>query len=100
MEFHIDFDNIFPKNQATERASIVELINLGVIQPSDPEENYKILEKYGMTDIRGSFDTDVKEARKENEQFMDSAPSGMPMLPKVVPFVQNSQVHLDRKSVV
>lgn len=94
VNMRIDYESLFPKSQATERATIVQLIQLGVVNPQDPEQQWRILEKFGETELRGSFDIDVTEARKENEKFMESAASGTPYSPKVVPLVQNSQVHM------
>ena len=85
----IDYNSLFPKSQATERATLAQLAQFGVINPADPEQNWRILEIFGETKIKGSVDLDVREAVKEADAFLTS---GAP--PELVPLVQNSQVHL------
>jgi predicted nucleic acid-binding Zn-ribbon protein len=90
---NIDYQSLFPKSQATERATIGQLIQLGIINPQDPEQQYRVLEKFGETSLKGSVDLDMQEAIKESDRFLtEDAP------PKIVPMVQNSLVHLMQHS--
>lgn len=93
----IDYEQLYPKSQATELAKLVQMVQLRILNPQDPEQQWRILQKFGMTDIRGSVDLDVQEAIKENERFMEWAMSGdetAPYIPELVPLAQNSVVHL------
>lgn len=85
----IDYENLFPKSQATERATIQQLQAMGVINPQDPEQQWKILEAFGETKLKGSTDLDMQEAMKESERFLKEN-----KLPRLIPMVQNSTVHL------
>jgi hypothetical protein len=84
----IDYASLFPKSQATDRATIVQLATLGFINPADPEQSYEVMKKFGLTEIRGVEDLDVREAIKEAEGFLEGT------MPELIPLVQNSIVHL------
>lgn len=84
----IDYESMFPKSNATERAEIEQLIQGMVLNPQDPETRMEILKKFGMTYMLGSYDLDVRQAQKEQEAFLAT---GQP--PQLVPLVQNSTVH-------
>lgn len=84
----IDYQGLFPKSNATERATIQQLVQMGVINPADPEENMMILQKFGSTSLKGSIDIDKREAQKEQDNFMNGK------APELIPLVQNSTVHL------
>lgn len=86
----VDYNSLFPKSQATERATIAQLVQLGIVNPLDPEMQWKVLEKFGETELKGSVDLDVKQAVKEQEKFM----ADETYQPSVVPLIQNSTVHL------
>ncbi len=87
----VDFNSLSPKSQATQRATIAQLIQLGVINPMDPEQQYKILEVYGETALKGSEDIDIEETIKEWDEFLTSKGQKQPIL---LPLVQNSLVHI------
>ena len=89
----VDFASLFPKSQATQRATIAQLIQLGVINPMDPEQQYKILEVYGETSLKGSEDIDIEETVKEWDEFLTSEGQKRPIL---LPLVQNSLVHIQQ----
>jgi hypothetical protein len=78
-----------PRVRRRERATIGQLIQLGAINPQDPEQQWTILKKFGETDIKGSVDVDTRKAIKEQEEFLKN---GVP--PKIKPGIQNSQIHL------
>lgn len=85
----IDYNGLFPKSNATERAQIAQLAQLGIVNPQDPEQNFKILEKFGATDLKMSIDLDVKDATREQDLFLSEGKQ-----PVLRPFVDNSTVHL------
>jgi len=65
----IDWKALFPKSTATQRATIAQLIQLGVVNPQDPQQQWKILEAFGETSLKGSESIDVQEAIKEWDEF-------------------------------
>jgi hypothetical protein len=85
----IDYEGLYPKSQATRRATIQQLVQTGVLNVQDPETKYKILEIFGETELLGSVDLDAKEAIRENDAFMLDGTQ-----PELVPMAQNSTVHL------
>lgn len=87
----IDHKALFPKSQATQRATIAQLIQLGAINPMDPQQQWKILEAFGETALKGSEDLDVQEARQEWEEFLETEGQKLPVL---YPLIQNSPVHI------
>lgn len=89
VNMEIDYQSMFPKSQATERATLSQLVQFGIINPQDPEQNYRILQKFGQTDMKGSVDLDMQEAVKESDRFLTKDEQ-----PELVPMVQNSVVHL------
>lgn len=85
----IDYNGLFKKSQASKRADIQLLIQLGVITPTNPEEQWNILQEFGETKLLGSLDLDIREATIEFQEFADY---GFP--PQLVPLVQNSPAHI------
>ena len=86
----IDYNGLFPKSNATERATIGQLIQLGVLTPQDPEQQWMILKSFGETHLKGSQDIDVQDAVKEADQFLNDPT----YQPQVRPWIDNSTVHL------
>jgi hypothetical protein len=85
----IDWKALFPKSTATQRATIAHLIQLAVVNPQDPQQQYKILEAFGETALKGSESIDVQEAIKEWDEFLENSQP-----PIMIPLVQNSVVHI------
>jgi predicted nucleic acid-binding Zn-ribbon protein len=77
-----------PKSQLSMQASIEQLIKLGIIDPADPEQKYRIAEKYGMASVLAGVDVDRREAAREFEAFMQQQP------PIVQIWVDAHQVHM------
>lgn len=88
VNFIVDWNALAPKSNATERATIGQLVQLGMVNPQDPETQIAVLKKFGMLDLKGSFDIDIQDAAKEEDRFMQGT------MPQVRPFVDNSQAHL------
>ena len=88
VSMEIDYQSMFPKSNATERAEIQQLIEGAVLNPQDPQTKMQILKKFGMLYMLGSYDLDVKQAQKEQEAFLKNG-----VAPNLMPLVQNSLVH-------
>jgi hypothetical protein len=87
----IDYNGMFPKSTATERATIAQLVQLGVINPAaDEETRFNILKAYGEMELLGSKNIDIEDAAKEQDQFLED----VTFIPQVRPMVDNSKVHL------
>jgi hypothetical protein len=89
VNFIVDWNALAPKSNATERATIGQLVQLGFVNPQDPEMVIEVLKKFGELELKGSFDIDVQDAAKEEDRFLEKN-----QMPEVRPFVDNSQVHL------
>jgi hypothetical protein len=77
-----------PKSAVGQQAMIGDLVTLGVINPQDPEVQYKILEEFGATKLLGEVDQNIKQAQRENWKFMNEDKT-----PIYNPLVDNHQVH-------
>ena len=85
----VDWNALAPKSNATERATIGQLVQLGFVNPQDDEMQITVLKKFGELDLKGSLDIDVQDAAKEEDRFLTEGTQ-----PIVRPFVDNSTVHL------
>ena len=86
----IDYNGMFPKSQATERATIGQLTQMGMVNPQDPEMRTEVLKKFGASDLQGSVNDDITYAAKLYDKFM-SDQSGTYM-PTLRPNVDNSKI--------
>jgi hypothetical protein len=86
----VDWNSLAPKSNATERATIGQLVQLGFVNPQDEEMQVTVLKKFGELDLKGSMSIDVEDAAKEEDYFLTDPE----FMPQVRPFVDNSQVHL------
>lgn len=89
VNFTIDWNALAPKSNATERATIGQLVQLGFVQPQDEEMQVQVLKKFGELDLKGSLSIDIEDAAKEQDAFLTQPE----FIPQVRPFVDNSQVH-------
>ena len=89
VNFTIDWNALAPKSNATERATIGQLIQLGIVNPQDNEMQIEVLKKFGELTLKGSLDLDVEDAAKEQDRFLEGN-----MQPQVRPFIDNSTIHL------
>lgn len=85
----VDWNALAPKSNATERATIGQLVQLGFVNPQDEEMQITVLKKFGELDLKGSLSIDVEDAAKEQDRFLTQH-----VQPMVRPFVDNSTVHL------
>lgn len=59
-----------PRSTLLDRAEMEQLVQLGVLNPQDPETQFKFLQVYGRTNLLPSMKADTKNAAIENEQFL------------------------------
>ena len=78
-----------PKSIVGDQAMIQDLTTGGVINPADPNTQYKILEKFGSTDLLGDIDENIKYAQRENWKFVNEQ-----KVPEINPIIDNHPVHL------
>jgi hypothetical protein len=89
----IDYEGIFPKSQATTRATLAQLIQLRVLNPADPQQQFEILKAFGETRLRGSIDLNTRVAAQEWDRFLNEDEK-----PTIIPIVQDSVAHLQQHS--
>ena len=65
----VDVGSSVPKTSVGTQALITDLAGLGVINPQEPETQYKILEEFGFTKLLGSVDDNIRQAERENWNF-------------------------------
>jgi hypothetical protein len=87
----VDYEGVMPRSQATQRATVVQLTQLGYLTPFDPEIQRNVLAQFGLAGIRGGVDKDWKEAAKEYRDYMDHD-----LQPMLLPIVQKSPIHLEQ----
>lgn len=59
----------FPRSSLAARAEVEQLIATGVINPQEPEIQFKILQLFGHTDLLPGLAADTKQAYREQEQW-------------------------------
>lgn len=85
----IDYNGLGPKSVATERATIAQAVQLGLVDPQDKQVQFNALKSLGIMKLLGSTDEDIQDATKEQDKFMlDDA-----FVPFVRTYVDNSEVH-------
>jgi hypothetical protein len=69
IEIIIEDGTLAPKTSLGERASIDHLAQLGLIDPSDPDQKIAIFQKFGQTRLLPSIDAQVQEAWMNMDKF-------------------------------
>jgi hypothetical protein len=69
IEIIVEDGSTAPKTNLGERASIEQANTLGLINPSDAEQRYAILNRMGLAYLNPSLDYDVKSALQEQDAF-------------------------------
>jgi hypothetical protein len=59
-----------PRSKLAEQALIESLAKLGVVNPADPEQRYSIAQMFGMSNVLGVHDEDVRYAAGEWEALL------------------------------
>ena len=62
-----------PRSQVARRAVIEQALNLGIMNPQDPQVSYQILRMFGIPELApGDLDIDIKEAAWENDMLLQT----------------------------
>jgi hypothetical protein len=85
----VEAGSSLPKSLVGEQALIQDLTNMGVINPQNPETQYKILQRFGSTDLLGDIDLNMRYAQRENWDFDQEA-----KLPEMDLIIDLHQVHI------
>jgi hypothetical protein len=96
IDARVEFGSANPKSAAQQRAQIEGLTTMGFINPMDPEQSRKVLQRFGESDMYSHVNLDIQDAQKENERFMrmiKDEEGGE--LPRVRPLFDNHEVHLE-----
>ena len=62
-----------PKTTLGRRAAIEHLNSLGFLDPSDPDQKYKVFEEFGQTRLAPSLDIHMQAALRKQQAFLDWA---------------------------
>lgn len=89
IEIRVDYNGLFPKSQATERATILQLYQMAVLAPGDPDTDFHVLEAFGETRLKGAANRAFNQAQREWDAFLNDN-----KIPQLKPIVQNSVFHL------
>lgn len=85
----VEAGSSLPKSIVGEQALIQDLVSIGVINPQLPDTQYKILERFGSTDLLGDTDSNIKAAQRENWAFANED-----AVPAIDLIVDLHQVHV------
>jgi hypothetical protein len=115
VDIRIEGGSARPRSKLAEQALIEAMAKIGVINPANPEQSYEIAKLFGMTNILGANDEDVRYAAGEWQALLDWNPeadpnTGMPIPqppqpgmapspfpaggPQVEPIFDNHLVHI------
>lgn len=62
-----------PRSQVARRAVIEQALNLGIMNPQDPQVSFQILQMFGIPELApGDIDVDIKEAAFENDTLLNT----------------------------
>ena len=78
-----------PKSAIAQQANIQDLVNMHIVDPMNPDTQYKILEEFGSTMLLGPVDQNIKAAQRENWHFREEK-----KVPIVDPIIDNHVVHV------
>lgn len=67
----VEAGSAIPKSTVGEQALIQDLATMRIIDPINPETQYKILEKFGSTNLLGDIDLNIRYAQRENWRFIN-----------------------------
>lgn len=85
----VDKEALFPKSEATKRATAQLLVQMQVLNPTDRETQFALAERFGETSLLGATDEALGQAIREYDRFM----SDEMYIPAVKPLMQNNAVH-------
>jgi hypothetical protein len=85
----VEAGSSLPKSLVGEQALITDLVSMQVINPTLPETQYKILERFGSTDLLGDTDANIRYAQRENWMFQNEGTE-----PEFDPLIDNHIIHI------
>lgn len=74
VDIKIEGGSARPRSKLAEQAMVEAMAKIGVIQPANPEQGYEIAKMFGMTNILGANDEDVRYASSEWQALLDWQP--------------------------
>jgi len=97
VDVDVDPASAWPKSALMERATLKELLGMGVFQlmKQDPELATQILEKYGMTEFLPSLDKDRRQVMRELDRWRAATDPAAITPPD--PVTQNLSIHQQHK---
>lgn len=84
----IESDSTVPRSSQVETAKILEAINAGLVDVSNPIIKQKVLQKLKIQDLQDDVERDLVIAATENEGFPQN------MMPEVTQFLDNHPIHI------
>lgn len=88
VDIHVEDGSQIPKTSLGRRASIEQANNLGMINATDPEQQYAVLGSLGLSDLMPSLDCNVKAALTQQDVFEEWAES--PELQQQIPVLEQA----------
>jgi hypothetical protein len=85
----VEAGSAMPQTTIGFQAIVQDLANMGMIDPTNPETRYKILQRFGVSELAGAEDGDIKQSERENWMFMSTQ-----LVPTVNPQIDNHNVHI------
>lgn len=85
----VEAGSTVPKSTVGEQAVIQDLVGMQVIIPTEPNTQYKILEKFGSTNLLGDVDLNIRAAQRENWGFINEQ-----KVPEMNPIIDLHPAHL------
>jgi hypothetical protein len=90
---HIEDGNQAQKTSLGRRAAIEQANQLGLIDPSDPEQRYAILTQFGLPDLTPSLDIHIQSALQMQDAFERWMENPVGMNPLTIKPWHNPQIH-------
>lgn len=90
LDIIVEAGSAMPQSTVGFQAIVQDLVALGMIDPTNPETRYKILQRFGVSELAGAEDGDIKQSERENWLFM----SPRALVPTVNPQIDNHVVHI------
>jgi hypothetical protein len=88
VDVRVESDSTIPRSSQVEVAKIIEALNAGLIDVTDPTVRQKILQKLKIQDLKDDVEGDMIRAVQENEAISQGMPA------QVTPFIENHAIHL------
>jgi hypothetical protein len=85
----VEAGSAIPKSTVGEQALIQDLIGGGIIDPTNPETQYKILERFGSTGLLGDTDLNIRYAQRETWDFVNEGKQ-----PEINPILDFHPAHI------